>query len=171
VEENKTAEGELYGEITLKYRRDIRFSPDSPLVFHPRYADADGKRLKAIVRLPDGRFTEMEADRGDLKSALRRDIFAQYSEEEILFFTQRHERMAAARQQTDRRVAEDRRKSQLQEDLYQAKEEATQLLTALLPPDPQALKAIRSSRTKLEVLAWAVRAVERAEKAAEAKER
>lgn len=147
----------------MAIREQFRFSPDSPLVFHPRFTNLEKTKIKTIVRLPDGRLTEMETDRDDLKSALRRDIFSQYTEEEILYFTRRHELMVAARQEADRRIAEDKQTFQAQEEMYKVKEEAAQLLASVLPEDKDLLKRVRAARTKTEVLALAVRAVMKAE--------
>ena len=65
----------------------IQLFNDSAEVFHPHFSNEKKTRIKAVVRLPDGSFREMEADLADSKSPFVRDVTAQYSMAEIEMFT------------------------------------------------------------------------------------
>lgn len=140
--------------VQLSIRERPRLSPDSPWVYHPRYSNAEKTRLRAIVRLPDGRITEVGADRSDTRSPLIRDIFAQYSEDEIAYFTTRHERMASAKQELDLRVNEDRRVNSVREATAAAKAQALEIPEIRNSNDPLIKRKIRTAKSTVEVNAW-----------------
>lgn len=139
--------------ITLLVRDQIQMSPDSPYVFQPRFANRERTRIKAILRLPDGRFTEMEVDRSDVRSPLLRDIFAQYTEEEIEMFTLRQLKVSDVRRQLDMRIAEDKAIAEQRDATYQAKSEAFQIPAVNHDDNKEIKRKIRQARNVLEVTA------------------
>ena len=139
--------------VTLPVRELIQMSPDSPYVFHPRFANREKTRIKAILRLPDGRFTEMEVDRSDVRSPLLRDVFAQYTEEEIEMFTVRQLKVSEVRRQLDMRIAEDKALAEQRDATYHAKTEAFQIPAVNEEQNKDLKRRIRQARNVLEVTA------------------
>ena len=81
-----TATPQTYIEVGTD---NMHLGPDSLVIYQPRYMDSTKKRIKAIVRMPDNKLVEMEANKDDSSAALIRDVLAQYSEAELEMFTHR----------------------------------------------------------------------------------
>ena len=139
--------------ISLPLRESIQLSPDSVFVFHPRYANAEKTKVRALIRLNDGRFTEAETDIQDLRSPLRRDIFAQYTEDEIQYFTVRHHRLSEAKRLLDLRVLEDQKIASEREAVAQAKSQALSIPEVRDATDKTLRHRIRKAESVLEVTA------------------
>src|SRR5690348_13803129 len=100
---------------------EIRFIPDSLLVYHPRYANPERTRIRAIVRLKDERLIEMEADIADPLSPLIRDVFFQYSREQIEWLTQREAEALRKKHEIEQRALEDKLREEEREVTFHAK--------------------------------------------------
>jgi hypothetical protein len=150
--------------VTIAVREQLQLSPDSPYVYHPRWSNAEKTKLRAIVRMPDGRLSEVEASRDDKRSPLLRDILAQYTEDEIQLFTDRHNLLAEAGRQRDQRMAEDRKAEAEREETARAKATALNIPAVRDLADKRFRSRILRARSPLEVSAWTALALMEADK-------
>lgn len=137
----------------------IHLGPDSLVVYHPRYTDASKKRIKAIVRQPDGTLVEFEADRNDDRAGLILDVFCQYSEAEIEMFTHREFCIQQKMGELNERAIEDRRIAAEREETFQAKAKALAMPQIRDHQNPQVRRDIRRAHSAFEVMALTVAAI------------
>lgn len=123
-------------------------------VYQPRYTDPQKTRIKAIVRLPNGKFVEMEAAKSDHRSDLIRDVFSQYSEAEIESFTERERKFQEQKDKLAAQAAEDHRLMEEREIAFQAKAKALELPEVVNCPDKRVARKIRRSKSAFEVAGW-----------------
>lgn len=138
----------------MQTKKNIQLEADSFLIYQPRYVDEKKTRIKAIVRLPNGQIMEMEANRADTKSTLIRDIFSQYSAEEIELFSAREQQVVAQKVRIETQAAEDRRLEEEREVTFQAKTKALEIPEVKDCPDPRVARKIRKARSAFEVAGW-----------------
>ena len=141
----------------------MQLFPDSPLIFHAHYMDEQKQRLRAIVRFPDGRFTEMEGNRSEETSAFIRDVFAQFTEAEIEANTARELALREAKEEIDRRAHEDREKEEARTALFRAKAQTLDIPDIKACADKELLVRIRKARSEAEVYTLAAMALLRAQ--------
>lgn len=137
----------------------IHLGPDSLVIYQPRYTDASKKRIKAIVRMPDGKLTEMEADKADSRAALIRDVMFQYSEVELEMFTHREFCILEKLRQLNARIAEDKKRDTEREETFQAKAKALALPQIREHKDKAVRQKIRRATSAFEVMALTVAAL------------
>ena len=134
---------------------EILLSPDSRLVFQPRWANAEKTAVRAILRGPDGRLTEMEGRLGTQpKHPLVRDTFAQYSPADLDRNTEHEARVLEAKRKLDQRVVEDKAKQADKDVNFLAKTKALELPEVIACKDPRVARKIRKARSPFEVGAW-----------------
>ena len=134
--------------------REVRLSPDSPYIYNPRFLGEDMRRIKAIVRLPDGRIVEMEGDREDQSSRFINEVFVQYSMEEIITHTARENKITEHMQHLRKRLEEDRKIEAEREATVQAKMRALEIPEVKDCPDVMISRNIRRAKSSVEVMAW-----------------
>ena len=146
----------------------MHLGPDSLVIYQPRYTDANKTRIKAIVRMPDGKLTEMEADKSDARAALIRDVFSQYSEAELEMFTHREFCILGKLRELNQRMIEDKKKTDEREEVFQAKAKALALPQIRDHQDKEVRGSIRRASSAFEVMALTVAALTDAKKKSEA---
>jgi hypothetical protein len=144
-------------------KENISLYSDSPMIFHPHYLGEEKLRIKAIVRFPDGRLTEMEGAAKETESSFIRDVFAQYSEEEIDTGTTRELRLREAREELDKLNFEDREKDEARAALFKAKAKTLEIPEVKACPDAALQLRIRKARSEAEVYSLAALAMLRSE--------
>lgn len=133
----------------------MQFSPDSCLIFQPRYATPDKSVIRAIVKKHNGKLVEMEARRDSVPlHPMIRDAFIQYSEADIERFTELEARVLEAKIRRDRRVAEDRAQQAEIGVTFLAKTKALELPEVMSCKDQRVARKIRRARSAFEVGAW-----------------
>jgi len=132
----------------------VKFEADSMIVYQPRYADDKKTRVHAIVRAPDGRITDMEADIKDKSNPFIRDVFLQYTVAEIEAFTARETEIRAERARIESDLEEDRRTAEEREIAFQAKTKALEIPEVKDCKDPRIARRIRKARSAYEVAGW-----------------
>lgn len=134
---------------------DIQLTPDSRIVYQPRYANAEKTAIRAIVRGPDGRLTEMEARRDAVpKHPMIRDVFLQYTEADLDRFTELEAKVTEAKRRLDQRVAEDKARQAEKDVTFLAKTKALELPEVAACKDPRIARKIRRAKSSFEVGAW-----------------
>jgi uncharacterized membrane protein YqiK len=140
-------------------KEDMQLFADSPAVFHPHYATEDRSRIKAIVRFPDGRLTEMDVSKKEEGSAFLRDVYAQYSEEDIEANTRRENRLRDLREENDRIAHEDREREEARAALFRAKAKTLEIPEVKACPDASLQARIRKARSEAEIYSLAALAL------------
>lgn len=138
---------------TPKPYQDIELAEDSVIVYQPRFVGPDGRRVAAIVRLPNGQLHEIEKNYDDATSKFVRDIRLQYTEEEILEFTAREEAILETKRLVDEHFAA--RRAEIEQDAltFQAKTNAFAIPEVKDFPDKKVIRRLRKARNTLEVAA------------------
>lgn len=143
----------------MTMKEDLQLFADSPFIFHPHYTAEDKLRIKAIVRFPDGRLSEMEAGTKEEGSAFLRDVYAQYTEGEIAANTQRELRLRQLREENERLVHEDREREENRAALFRAKAKTLEIPEVKACPDKALQARIRKARSEAEVYSLAALAM------------
>ena len=134
----------------------MHLGPDSLVIYQPRYINAAKTRIRAIVRMPDGKLTEMEANKDDTAAALIRDVFCQYSEAELEMFTHREFCILDKLRILNQRMAEDKKITDEREEVFQAKAKALALPQIRDHKDNEVRRAIRRAGSAYEVMALVI---------------
>lgn len=124
------------------------------IIYQPRFIDEGRTQVRAIARLVDGRILELEGDRREEKSDFIRDVFAQYSESEIIAFTERERQTAQLKAAVDEQSAMDRAHAEENELTFQAKAKALALPEVQNCTDRRLSRKIRKSKSAIEVAGW-----------------
>ncbi len=132
----------------------IRLFNNSRDIYQPYYVDEARVLIRAIVRGPDGRLTEVDATKEDPQSDLYRDIYAQYSETEIEMFTHREWLVSQKRRERDEKLREDDRIEDARETLAVAKAQALEIVAVRDCADREIPRLIRKAKNPIEVQAW-----------------
>jgi hypothetical protein len=140
--------------MEIENTHQVSLRADSRLIYHPRFANAEKTRIKAIVRTPDGRMVEMEGDLADGRSPLIRDLLGQYTRADIERFTDWEKSVLEAKQKVDRRAEEDRVLEEEREILHQAKAKALAMDEVQNCNDKRIKQKIRKSKNAFEIAAW-----------------
>jgi hypothetical protein len=135
--------------------KEIQLSPDSRVVYQPRWASADKKVVRAIVRAPDGKLTEMEGRLDAVpKHPLVRDVFLQYEEADLDRNSAWESRVLEVKRALDARLAEYKAKQAEKDVTFLAKTKALELPEVVACKDPRVARKIRKARSSFEVGAW-----------------
>lgn len=130
------------------------FESNSMLIYSPRFIDESHQRIRAIARLSDGRILELEGDRSETKSDFIRDIFLQYTEDEIAKCTAREKRRIELKQKVDEQSERDHQTLEENEITFQAKAKALALHEVQNCTDKRVIRKIRKSKSAFEVAGW-----------------
>jgi hypothetical protein len=131
----------------------IEFGDDSVMVYQPRFANAERTKVKALIVLPNGQIKEIEKECADRSSKIVRDIFLQYTEAEILEFTEREQAVLAKKSASDARGLERQIREQEQAIVFQAKVNALDLPEVKNFADKNIARRIRKAKNPIEVAA------------------
>lgn len=131
----------------------IEFADDSVLVYQPRFTDESRTRIKAFMVLPNGQLMETEKDVRDQDSRFIRDIFLQYTEEEILQFTARENIVLEKKQKAAERAAEVQAREEEKAVTFQAKVKALEIPEVRDFPDVRITRRLRKAKSPFEVAA------------------
>jgi len=130
---------------------NVEFADDSVLIYQPRFTDQTKSRVIAIAKLPNGKLVEVEKDVADKTSSFVRDIFLQYSEEEILGFTAREAAVGEKKRATDERVAGRKQVEAQRAATFQAKVDALEMPEVKNFPDKNVIRRLRKASSPFEV--------------------
>jgi tRNA U55 pseudouridine synthase TruB len=108
-------------------QKELKLFPGSPSVFHPHYSGENGSLIRAIVKFPDGTLREMEALATERSGDFLRDVFAQYTEEEIQANTAREDALRDAHEELAKLAETERKRDEAREALFQAKSQAMEI--------------------------------------------
>lgn len=131
----------------------IEFTDDSVLIYQPRYTDDSRNRIRAIVSLPNGQIMQVEKSVADRDSKFVRDIFLQYTEQEILEFTRRENCVVAEKSRVDEKAAARRVREEELALTFQAKVKALEIPEVQNFSDKRITRRLRKAKSPFEVAA------------------
>lgn len=144
-------------------KTDLQLFADSPAIFHPHFTAEDKLRIKAIVRFADGRLTEMDVSTKEEGSAFLRDVYAQYTPEEVEENTRRELKLRDLREDNEKQAMEDRERDEARAALFRAKSKTLEIPEVKACKDTALQARIRKARSEAEVYSLAALALLRAE--------
>jgi hypothetical protein len=141
---------------------DFVADPSLPRIIFPHYIDNKRSMLAATLLRPDGSAATESGIPKDPNHPLCADIFAQYTEEEILHNTQRQIQMHASAEKAAGEMEKDQKQNATREALWEAKQAYLAMDIMSIPENKEFRRQVRKSETKLEADAFGIAAVLRA---------
>ena len=140
---------------------NIEFADDSVIIYQPRYTDESKSRVRAIVKLPNGKLIEIEKESKERSSSFVRDIFLQYSDEEIMEFSKREQLVSEKKRIADQRASENDLREKKRAATFQAKVDALEIPEVKNFSNKDVLRRLRRARSPFEVSALVVYILDR----------
>jgi hypothetical protein len=131
----------------------IPFCDDSVLIYQPRYTDETRLRVRAIVALPNGQLMQMEKSVHDRESKVVRDIFLQYTPDEIMEYTRRENVVLPEKTRVDEKAAQRKARDEEMALTFQAKVKALEIPEVQNFADKRVTRRLRKAKSPFEVAA------------------
>lgn len=133
---------------------ELRIAEKTPAFYHPIFTNDKRNQVKAIVQKEDGTLGFIFIDVTQSESQQAKDLFNQYSSEEVEKNTHREVMILRTKAKIQQQLLEDRKIDQEREMLFQAKTSAFNIEEVKNHPNPILRNKIRGANSLFEVGAW-----------------